>query len=177
MAKRLVINLDKCDQCLNCKVNCSYFYRPHADDHGVFELREMAAFLVTCRRCEDPSCVAACKFDAIERQEIGVMKRYNLRCVNCKCCAHACPFGTIYPELLTFYVTHCDFCIGAGLAEPSCVNTCDNGALEFREVEEGETEELHLIGDHLAIIGRKWDKQNSEPKAIEGTACMTGSAK
>ena len=38
----------------------------------------------------------------------GVIMRYNLRCVSCKSCALACPFGTIYTEMLPFYATHCD---------------------------------------------------------------------
>jgi Fe-S-cluster-containing hydrogenase component 2 len=114
VAKRLFIDLNKCDGCDKCAVKCAYFYRSQAADHGVLALREMAAFALVCRRCEDPSCVAACKFEALERQGDGVLKRHNLRCVSCKSCSHACPFGTIYPETLPFYVSACDFCAAAG---------------------------------------------------------------
>ena len=106
MTKRLVIDLNKCDKCEKCQVECSYFYRARAEDHGLLTLRELATFAVVCRRCENPGCVASCKFDALERQPDGIIKRHNMRCVSCKCCSHGCPFGTIYPETVPFYVTN-----------------------------------------------------------------------
>ena len=109
--KRLLVDLNTCDACDTCEVQCSYMYRPHAADHGMLALRERATFLLICRRCEDPACVAACRFEALERED-EVIKRHNMRCVSCKCCSHACPFGTIYPETVPFYVTSCDYCIG-----------------------------------------------------------------
>jgi len=158
MAKRLFIDLNKCDECEKCTVECAAFYRVNPTDHGVLSLREMATFLLICRRCEDPSCVAACKFDALERQEDGVLKRYNLRCVSCKCCAHACPFGTIYPEALPFYVTNCDFCVAAAGQEPPCVSSCVKGAIEYREVEASEQDGVYLVGENLAVRAPKWEK-------------------
>lgn len=159
MAKRLLIDLNKCDDCENCNVECTYFYRPAAEDHGILKLREMATFLLVCRRCEDPSCVAACRFEALERQDDGVLKRYNMRCVSCKCCAHACPFGTIYAEALPFFVTNCDYCMGAGRDEPPCAATCERGAIEYREVEESEAEDIHIVGERLAVRASKWEKE------------------
>ncbi len=82
-------------------------------------LRERATFALVCRQCLYASCIIACPFDAIERQDDGIIKRYNLRCVSCKLCAHACPFGTIYPEMLQFYEAHCDNCLGRNEAAPS----------------------------------------------------------
>lgn len=158
MAARLLIDLNKCDDCGNCRVDCAYFYRAAAADHGILRLRELGTFLTVCRRCEEPGCVAACRFDALERQEDGVLKRYNLRCVSCKCCAHACPFGTIYPDALPFYVTQCDLCMGKGDETPPCVATCERGAIEFREVDESEGEDVHLVGDRLAVRAAKWEK-------------------
>ena len=159
MAERLLIDLNRCDDCENCSVDCTYFYRPHASDHGILQLRELGTFLTVCRQCEDPSCVAACRFDALERQDDGILKRYNMRCVSCKCCAHACPFGTIYPDALPFFVTRCDYCMGTSGKAPPCVATCEKGAIEFREVDEAEAEDIHIIGEHLAVKAPKWEKE------------------
>ncbi|MBL7076542.1 MAG: hypothetical protein ISS31_03625 [Kiritimatiellae bacterium] len=160
MAKRLLIDLTKCDDCTCCGVDCAYFYRSDARDHGILKLRELATFLLVCRRCEEPSCVAACPFEALERQEDGVLKRHSMRCVSCKCCAHACPFGTIYPDALPFYLTQCDFCMGANREAPPCAGTCEKGAIEYRAVAEGEDEDIHLIGEHLAVRAAKWEREN-----------------
>lgn len=157
MAKRLVIDLDRCDSCDTCTVACGYFYRAHAAEHGMVTLRERMTFALVCRRCEEPSCVDACRFEALERQPDGVLERFNLRCVSCGCCAQACPFGTIYPDLLSFYVTPCDGCDGLGDQEPRCVAGCTRGAIAFREVDEAE-EGLHLLDDRLAIRARAWQR-------------------
>jgi Fe-S-cluster-containing dehydrogenase component len=158
VAKRLFIDLTKCDDCESCSVQCAYFYRNKATDHGVLTLRELATFALVCRRCEDPSCVAACRFDALERQEDGLLKRWNMRCVSCKCCSHACPFGTIYPDTVPFYTTNCDFCISAAVDQPPCVPSCAKGALAFAEVEASEDEGVYILNDHLAVRAPKWDK-------------------
>lgn len=156
--KRLIIDLQKCDQCAECGVSCDYYNRPQANDHGMLGLREKAGFLLICRRCEHASCVDACPFNAIERQDDGVIKRYNLRCVSCKSCAHACPFGTIYPELLPFYETQCDACLGLSDTAPSCVASCSQGALEYRVPDPAETD-IHLLDQHLAARATKWVKR------------------
>ena len=160
MSKRLFIDLAKCDECDSCTVECSYFYQPQTTEHGILALREAATFALVCRRCEEPSCAAACRFDALERQDSGVMKRYNMRCVSCKSCAHACPFGTIFPETIPFYVARCDFCMGSKDAEPACVAKCVKDAVEHKEVEESEDEGIYLLGEHLAVRAAKWDKKD-----------------
>ena len=162
MSKRLVIDLDICDQCDRCGVTCSYFYRPRASDNGVLALRERATFQLICRRCEEPSCIDACPYNALERQSDGVLKRHNLRCVSCKLCVHACPFGTIYPDMVPFYVTPCNFCLGPIEVEPPCARSCSLGALAYREVDPDEPQ-LHIIDDHLAVRSPKWIKREESP--------------
>ncbi|MFO7870334.1 MAG: 4Fe-4S dicluster domain-containing protein [Kiritimatiellia bacterium] len=158
MARRLFIDLNKCDDCEKCEVDCAYFYRAKASDHGILSVREAATFALVCRRCEEASCVKACRFDALERQENGVLKRYNMRCVSCKCCSHACPFGTIYPDAVPFYATNCDYCLERGDGEPPCVTSCVKNAIEYREVKESEKDGVYLLGDHLAVRAPKWEK-------------------
>ncbi|MBN1270233.1 MAG: 4Fe-4S ferredoxin [Kiritimatiellae bacterium] len=160
MGKRLVIDLNKCAACEKCEVKCSYFYRPKATDHGVLTLRELANFAIFCRRCEHASCVSACKFEALERQPDGLLKRYNLRCVSCKCCSQACPFGTILPDTVPFYITNCDFCVGRQGEAPPCVISCVNKAIEYREVEESVKEGVFIVNDWLAVRSPKWEKSN-----------------
>lgn len=170
MPRRLVIDLESCEGCPSCTARCAYFYRPHTTDHGIDTLRERATFALLCRRCADPCCTEACAFAALERQPDGLLKRYNLRCVSCKLCAHACPFGIIYPEQLGFYETPCDFCTGSlvGDAQPPCVGSCQRSAVAYREVDPQELERdprLHVIGEHLAVRATAWE---SDPDVAEG---------
>jgi len=157
MSRRLFIDLDKCIECSECRVRCAAWYRTKDNESAVLTLRELAAFAVYCRRCEEAPCVAACRYGALERDENGVLHRWNLRCVSCKACSHACPFGTILPDVLTFYVVQCDRCLAAG-GQPACVEGCPEGAIEFREVSPGEPG-VHLVGDWLAVKSFRWEKE------------------
>ena len=98
--RRLLVDLEVCDKCPECVVKCSYIYHP--DNIGIAGVRELATFATICHRCEDAPCVSACYKDALERQENGLIKRYNMRCVSCKSCTVACPFGVIFSELLPY---------------------------------------------------------------------------
>ena len=160
MSKRIVLDLTKCEGCEDCTVNCGYFYGPHdADgDQGIQTLKERATFAIVCRRCENASCVASCPYDALERQSDGTIKRFNLRCVSCKLCTQGCPFGTIYPEMVGFYVTPCDYCLDRTTEEPPCVSGCVRDAIAYREVNSNE-QDMHIIDEHFAVIAPKWEKE------------------
>ena len=146
--KRLVIDLEACSRCHGsdgaCAVNCG----------GMLALRELVAFKLVCRRCEHASCIAACPFDALQRgDDGGIIRRHNLRCVSCKLCAQACPFGTIHPETLPCYATNCDGC--AGREEKSCVMKCAQGAVEYRVVEPDEPG-VYIMDEYLAARADRW---------------------
>ena len=160
MNKRIVLDLTKCEGCEGCTVDCGYFYGKHGGtaDQGIQALKERATFWIVCRRCEHASCIASCPYDALERQPDGTIKRFNLRCVSCKLCTQGCPFGTIYPEMVGFYVAPCDYCIDTTSEPPPCLWGCVNNAISYREVNPGE-QETHIIDEHLAVIAPKWEKE------------------
>jgi len=160
--KYLVIDLQKCDRCqsgnTSCTVSCGYHDRLNVEDHGLSGLRERATFALVCRRCNSASCINACVFDALERGPEGIIKRHNMRCVSCKMCAHACPFGTIYIDMLSFYQVNCDLCLDQPDTEPLCVASCPHGALEFRVIDPKETD-IHVVDQHLAARTNRWVRQ------------------
>lgn len=163
--KKLFIDYEKCLECKEeCKAECSYFMHP--DNDGIITLREMTAFLIACRRCEDYPCVKACPNDALKREK-DVVKRANFMCVSCKTCAMACPFGTILPEYLSFLTSGCDYCEGR-LNEgevPLCAKTCPYEAI--RLVDEGEIkdrENVHEVGERLLVKAVSWLELNKISK-------------
>ena len=156
MSRRLVIDLDVCRDCDECPAECDYPF--HYENRGVARLRELAAFELACRRCEERSCVNACPNDALEEQESGFLKRYNMLCTGCLSCAHACPFGNIIPAAFQFRDSKCDFCAGDLERTPACVTSCDKKALWVEDVAEG-AEGLYLLGDNLAVRSHIWQKK------------------
>ena len=158
MKKRLFVDLEICYKCKECTAKCSYFYHP--ENKGFLTLLERASQVLVCRKCEEAPCVKACPNDALEKQSDGSLKRYGMRCTGCKSCTLACPFGTIYPEIVPYLTSQCDWCLGR-LDEgvPECVITCPYNAIGFIEVEESKEKDIYLIGDNLSIHSVPWRKE------------------
>ena len=92
-----------------------YGWRQYGD-YGIVSVAELASYALVCRRCEEPHCVNACPQEALEQQkdQAKLLVRHPLRCISCKSCSHACPYGTIYPEHVPLLFHHCDYCLDDG---------------------------------------------------------------
>jgi len=142
MGKKLIIDLAKCKPQSQSKVRCSY--KHHPDNKGIDALLEMIRFALICRRCETAPCITACPVGALEKEptendDYGVLKRANMLCTGCGSCAIACPFGTVYTDLIPFPSSVCDRSKGR-LKEgekPLCVTTCEDGSIDYGQVEAG----------------------------------------
>lgn len=162
--KKLFIDIEACYKCGKCAAKCSYFYhqsdvlKEPIENNGVEKFLAYAAQYVICRRCEEKFCVKACPNEALEKDESGILHRYSMRCTSCKTCAVACPFGTIYPEILPYKTSQCDFCAGKNEV-PICVGTCPKGALRYIEVEESPEKNIYVINDRVAIHAVPWNKE------------------
>jgi len=172
--KRLFIDLEICYKCLSqtltkdkkCSVKCSYFYHNSdilkvlVENNGVEKLFAYSAQYIICRRCEQPFCVTACPNDALEKDEKGILHRYSMRCTSCKSCSVACPFGTIYPEILPYKTSQCDFCLDrTDYHPPLCVQTCEQKALQYIEIEEEPEKNIYIIKNKLAVHALPWNKE------------------
>jgi Fe-S-cluster-containing dehydrogenase component len=162
---RLFVDLDVCQtgECKECVVKCSYFY--HSGNNGLISIAELATYYLVCRKCEEPHCVNACPVEALEQQEDKekLLIRHNMRCISCKSCSHACPYGTIYPEHVPYIVHNCDFCLDRRdkRDEPLCIKTCPYGALKLMERDSKLPENTFLAGDNLIIHSTHWEREKA----------------
>ena len=160
---RLYIDLDICasDQCESCDIQCSYFYHPV--NNGILSVIELAAYALVCRKCEEPHCVSACPVDALEQQKEkgNLLVRHNMRCISCKSCSHACPYGTIYPENVPLLIHICDFCLDRREleTEPLCIQSCSHNALSLRKADQELEENTFLVGDNLIVHSTHWMRE------------------
>ena len=156
--KRLFIDLEKLYGCGKPTAECSYYYHPN--NNGITRLREIGQFMHICRKCEEAPCVKACPKEALEKQEDGTIKRYTMRCVSCKSCSLACPFGTIPLETVPYIMSQCDACIDRlDKEEPICARTCSvKDAVKFIEVKESEKDDIFLIGKNIAVHAKPWKR-------------------
>ncbi|MBN2531813.1 MAG: 4Fe-4S binding protein [Spirochaetales bacterium] len=163
--KRLFIDLDICNsgKCEACDIQCSYFY--HNQNNGIISVAELATYYLICRKCEEPHCVNACPREALEQQKEkgNLLIRHSMRCISCKSCSLACPYGTIYPENVP-YITHvCDYCLDRRDMdnEPLCIRTCRHKALSLIDSGTDLPENTWLAGDNIVVHSTHWRQETN----------------
>ncbi len=94
---------------------------------------------ISCNHCEDPDCVKACPTKALYKDdENGLVLIDQEKCVGCRYCEWACPYGALQFNSESGTMTKCDFCkdyLEVGNI-PSCVSSCPMRALDFGELSE-----------------------------------------
>lgn len=90
---------------------------------------------VSCMHCLDPACVSVCPVAALHRTEDGAVRYRAERCLGCRYCLLACPFGAPAYRWSSAapVVRKCELCPdrrAAGLP-PACAAACPTGALRF----------------------------------------------
>lgn len=156
MAEKLIIDLAKCRLQDESKVRCSY--KHHPENKGIDSLLEMIRFALICRKCESAPCVSACPNEALEKvqtedDDAGILKRANMLCTGCGTCAIACPFGTIYTDLIPFPSSICDLSKGRLKPgeKPLCVTTCEDGSIDYRQVDVEKEEDLVEVFEGIVV--------------------------
>ena len=156
MSAKLIIDLEKCRLQGESEVQCSY--KHHPENKGIDALLEKIRFSLICRRCKAAPCIEACPNDALEKiptedDDEGILKRADMLCTGCGTCAIACPFGTIYENLILFTDSTCDVCkdrLAAG-EKPLCVNTCQDGSIDYKEVDLKKETDLTEVIDGIVV--------------------------
>jgi Fe-S-cluster-containing dehydrogenase component len=89
-----------------------------------------------CNHCAHPPCVQVCPVGATFTTQDGVVLVDKERCVGCRYCIQACPFGARYLDPRTHTAEKCTFCyhrVTKGL-QPACVEACPTGARIFGDL-------------------------------------------
>ena len=163
----MVIDLAKCDGCGHCTAACAkmHFIPPDRQWIKVLRMREDAEtapyfFPQPCYHCDNPPCTKVCPVDATFKRQDGIVLIDNERCIGCRFCMAACPYGARsfnwghpqdppeaaaeayspehgFPRRLGT-VEKCDFC--PDMAEkgmlPGCAAGCPMGAIYYGDQNE-----------------------------------------
>jgi Fe-S-cluster-containing dehydrogenase component len=203
----MVIDLDKCVGCQSCSAACRAennvpFVGPEQAElgraafwtdviyHIEGEYPHVKATIVPrpCLHCENPPCVKVCPVGATyKREEDGlVLQRYE-RCIGCRYCAVACPYGVRYftwyapkwPEGMDRYqnpdvplrpkgiIEKCTFCVHRleeGLPIPACNQACPADARYFGDLNDPNSEVSQLARSPRAF--RLLEDLGTEPNVF-----------
>ncbi|WP_457756181.1 sulfate reduction electron transfer complex DsrMKJOP subunit DsrO [Thermodesulfatator indicus] len=123
--------------------------------------------IVLCNHCESPPCVRVCPTQATFKREDGIVMMDMHRCIGCRFCMGACPFGArnfnwfdprpyikkpnyAYPTRMRGVVEKCIFCFDQ-LHEgklPICVRACKYGAITFGDLADPNSKVNELLRKH-----------------------------
>ncbi len=134
-------NEDNCIACRGCEAGCKQEFdlpvgvrrrRVILQEEGKFPNVKVRYISSACNHCEEPSCLKACPVQAITKEEeFGAVLIDQKKCIGCKRCAAACPYGAPTFDERKKKMDKCTFCIHrlrVGLP-PACVRTCMGYAL------------------------------------------------
>jgi formate dehydrogenase iron-sulfur subunit len=138
----------RCIDCRACMVACSVENDVPMDDTriwvsgrgvlGTFPDLQRATMPYHCMHCLEPACASACPVGAWTKRADGPVVYDSARCIGCRYCMNACPFGVPHFDwnkgvLEAPLISKCTLCADRldGGREPACVQTCVTGALQF----------------------------------------------
>jgi len=145
---------------------------PDQEHENLPEKLHTQPFLLLCNQCQNPPCVRVCPTQATFQRADGIVMMDMHRCIGCRYCMAACPFGARsfnfrdprpfikevnqdYPTRERGVVEKCDFCaerLAKGIM-PACVEV-SNGALVFGDLGKKESNVRDLLR-HQFTIRRK----------------------
>ena len=163
-SKAILVDITKCIGCRNCEQACKEAHGfPLATEPvlsatalTVVEPRSDKFVRRLCMHCQDPACASACPVGALKKTAAGPVVYEAGRCIGCRYCMLACPFGVPRYEWtkLAPYVKKCDMCAERvkRAGQPACVQACPTGASQFGDREELLAEAQKRIREDASYV-------------------------
>src|SRR5688572_13933774 len=176
----LIIDLNVCVGCHACVTSCkewntsgvagylsddnpygkdptgAFFNRVQTFEVGEYPNTETVHFPKSCLHCEDPPCVPVCPTGAsYKRPEDGIVLVDYDKCIGCKYCAWACPYGVRELDEHQKVMKKCTLCVDriyddklpAAERKPACVMACPTSARLFGDIHDPDSEVSQAIRD------------------------------
>jgi sulfite dehydrogenase (quinone) subunit SoeB len=114
----------------------------------------------SCLHCETPACVTVCPTGAsYKRAEDGIVLVDEDKCIGCKLCSWACPYGAREYSAVEGVMKKCTLCVdriyNTHLPEeerqPACVQACPTKARHFGDLGDPESAVSKLVAERNGV--------------------------
>lgn len=139
----IMVDLERCIGCRSCEISCKTENGANKVRNKVIRIDPQAGSRLTfmsmpCMHCETPACKQACPTGAIfKRPQDGVVLIDEAKCIGCRYCSFACPYGAMNFDAERKVADKCTYCahrLDRGEI-PACVSKCPGHALSFGKAE------------------------------------------
>ena len=170
----MVIDLNRCIGCHACSIACKiengtppgvFWSRVFQVEEGKYPDVKRSYLPRLCMQCEDPACIKVCSTKATYQDSLGLVRIDERKCIGCKACILACPYGVRSVNEGKKYfstnvpwgetgechqtgtVSKCTFCVHLieEKEEPACVSACPTRARHFGDLSNPESVVSQLI--------------------------------
>lgn len=211
----LVIDLDTCVGCQACVTACKewntgghmapltdidpygghadgvWFNRVHSYEHTTERGSRTVNFPRSCLHCEQPACVTVCPTGAsYKRASDGIVLVDEDKCIGCKLCSWACPYGAREFDTDVGVMKKCTLCVdriyndnlAADDRVPACVAACPTSARHFGDLGDPASAISQLVEERGGValmpeLGYKPTNRYLPPRAhAEGAAKVSAPA-
>jgi len=146
---------------------------PTATDQFVSSDVLNRSFLALCNHCADAPCTRACPTEATFKRWDGIVAMDYHRCIGCRFCMAACPYGSrsfnwqdprtaindpslAYPTRQQGVVEKCNFCsdrLVRGL-QPACLEACPEQVFTFGDLNDPQSD-IRMLLETTITMQRK----------------------
>mgnify|MGYP001385416052 CR=1 FL=1 len=114
----------------------------------------------SCLHCETPACVTVCPTGAsYKRVDDGIVLVDEDKCIGCKLCSWACPYGAREYSEVEGVMKKCTLCVDRIYNEhldeadrqPACVQACPTKARHFGDLGDPDSAVSKLVADRNGV--------------------------
>lgn len=147
----IVVDLNRCTGCFGCEIACKnengialgekWNKVIPVGPSGSFPAIEQYWLPTMCQQCESAPCTHVCPTGASYRNDEGMVLIDKEKCIGCKYCMMACPYGVRSWNTQERVVEKCTLCnhlVKAG-KDPACVHNCSTKARLFGDLDDPQS--------------------------------------